>query len=55
MGQQTAERLRAALRTEEQKLKTILDAIENADVDVPAVAEEIRRVEEGLRKIRRAA
>lgn len=46
---------RAALRTEEKNLKDLLDAIELNDVGQDTVVHHIRHIEEGLRRIRRAA
>jgi hypothetical protein len=46
---------RAALRTEERRMKELLDAIELNDVSQETVVEQIRQIEDGLRRIRQAA
>jgi hypothetical protein len=51
----TVDHVRAALRSEESKLKELLDAIELNDVSADVVVYQVRRIEEGLRRIRRAA
>lgn len=52
---QYLEAYRAALRTEEKRLKELLDAIELNDVSAESIVLQIRQIEEGLRKIRQAA
>jgi hypothetical protein len=47
--------LRAALRSEERKLKDLLDSIELNDVTVETALTQIRQVEDSLRRLRQAA
>lgn len=49
------EHIRAALRTEERKMKELLDAIELNDATFTTVIYQITRIEDGLRRIRYAA
>lgn len=50
-----ADRIRAALRTQEKRIRELLDAIELNDAGADAVISQIRLVEGSLRQLRTAA
>ena len=47
--------IRAALRTEEKRIKELLDAIELNDAPLEVVVNQIQHIEEGLRQLRLVA
>lgn len=50
-----SDRIRAALRTQEKRIRELLEAIELNDAGVDAVISQIRLVEGSLRQLRMAA
>lgn len=51
----SAEHIRAVLRSQEQRIKDILDSIELNDAGAETVVDQIRLVEDSLRRVRLAA
>jgi hypothetical protein len=51
----SADHIRAVLRSQEQRIKDILDAIEMDDAGAETLVDQIRLVEDSLRRVRLAA